>query len=90
MKYYIRTGTNDEELVVPSGTALVMLFRQQFLSPDDEIRREGSTRWRKMRDIPEYAAMIRADRVDRVQFKWIVYAVTLGTFGVLLYGMVWG
>lgn len=86
MKYYIRTG-NDEELLVPSGSQLVVLFRQRFLAPEDEVRREGSTRWRRLRDIPEYASMIRAEHVEKVQFKWIFYGVTVVTLGSLLYGM---
>lgn len=86
MKYYVRTGEN-EELLVPSGAQLVVLFRQRFLAPEDEVRREGSTRWRRLQDIPEYASMIRAERVEKVQFKWLLYGVTLVTFAALLYGM---
>jgi hypothetical protein len=86
MKYYIRTG-NEDELVVPSGAQLVVLFRQRFLAPEDEVRREGSARWRKLRDIPEYASMIRAERTERLQFKWILYGVLLVTLASLLYGM---
>lgn len=86
MKYYIRTGS-EEDLVVPSGAQLVLLFRQRFLAPEDEVRREGSTRWRKLRDIPEYAAMIRSEHAERLQFKWILYGVLVVTLASLLYGM---
>jgi hypothetical protein len=89
MKFYIRTG-RDEDLEVPSGAQLVVLLRQRFLSPDDEVRKEGSERWRKLRDIPEYARMFRAERASQLQFKWIFYAVCLGTFGFLLYGLLTG
>lgn len=86
MKYYIRTG-QDQELSVASGAQLVILLRQHFLTPDDEVRREGSTRWRRLSDIPEYASMIRADHVDKVQFKWIFYVVSLVILASMFYGM---
>ena len=86
MKYYIRTG-KDGELQVASGAQLVILLRQHFLAPEDEVRREGSTRWRKLSEIPEYASMIRAERTDKLQFKWILSAVTLVTLASVLYGM---
>lgn len=86
MKYYIRTGP-DQELSVESGAQIVMLLRQHFLSPEDEIRREGSTRWRRLADIPEYASMIRGERHDKIQFKYILYGVAMVILTVMLYGM---
>lgn len=74
MKYHIRTNGGDE-LTVADGSHVVMLFRQKFLDPDDEIRREGSDRWRKLRDIPEYAQMIRAEKTDMRQFRTIFVVV---------------
>lgn len=76
MRYYIRTK-EGQELTVADGSHVVMLFRQKFLSPDDEIRREGSERWRRMRDIPEYAAMMRAERADASRLKGVFLIVTL-------------
>lgn len=70
MKYYIRTG-EGEQLDVPDGSHLVMLFRQKFLDPEDEIRKEGSERWRKLKDIPEYAGMMRSEASDVARFKRI-------------------
>ena len=58
MKYYIRTEAG-RELVLQNGTQVVLLFRQHFLSPEDEIREDGSKRWRKLREVPEYASLIR-------------------------------
>ena len=77
MKYYIRTR-EGEELTVSDGSHVVMLFRQKFLSPDDEIRREGSERWRKMRDVPEYASMMRQEQSDVSRFKNVFIVVLLG------------
>lgn len=76
MKYYIRTR-EGEELTVADGSHVVMLFRQKFLSPDDEIRKEGSERWRRMRDIPEYASMMRQEQTDVSRFKNVFILVFL-------------
>ena len=76
MRYYIRTR-EGQELTVTDGSHVVMLFRQKFLDPDDEIRSEGSDRWRRMRDIPEYAAMMRAERADASRLKGVFLIVTL-------------
>lgn len=70
MKYHIKTH-GGEELTVADGSHVVMLFRQKFLDPDDEIRKEGSDRWRKLRDIPEYAQMMRSEKADMKQFRTI-------------------
>lgn len=83
MKYHIRTNDGDE-LTVADGSHVVMLFRQKFLDPDDEIRREGSERWRKLRDIPEYAQMIRAEKSDLKQFRTIfVVTAFLGLIAIV-------
>lgn len=76
MRYHIRTHTG-EELVVPDGSHVVMLFRQKFLDADDQIRKEGSDRWRRLGDIPEYAAMLRAEKNDISRFKRIFLITTL-------------
>jgi hypothetical protein len=86
MKYFIRTG-DGRELEVRSGSHVVMLFRQHFLTPDDEIRKDGSTRWRKLREVPEYASMVRAEEHDKRQFKWLLYASTAAVFALLLAAM---
>ncbi len=89
MKYFIRTG-EGRELTVPSGSHVVMLFRQHFLTPDDEIRQDGSKRWRRLRDVPEYASMVRSEEQDKKQFKYLLYATTVGIFGFLLATMLFG
>ena len=76
MRYHIRTQDGDE-LVVPDGTHLVMLFRQKFLGPEDEIRKEGSQKWRKMGEIPEYASMLRSEKTDVARFKRIFFLTAL-------------
>jgi hypothetical protein len=84
MKYQIRTQAGHE-LDVADGGHVVMLFRQKFLEPDDEIRRVGSEKWRKLRDIPEYAQMMRSEANDVTRFR-MVFLVTalLACLGIVL------
>ncbi|AKU90455.1 hypothetical protein [Vulgatibacter incomptus] len=83
MKYHIRSK-GGQELTVPDGSHVIMLFRQRFLDPDDEIRRDDQQRWRRLRDVPEYASMMRAERHDTRRFK-TVFLVTalLGVIGAI-------
>lgn len=87
MKYHIRTQAG-QELTVADGSHVVMLFRQKFLEPDDEIRKDGSEKWRKLRDIPEYASMMRSEKSDLKQFKLVFLIVALlaclGIIGAVL------
>jgi hypothetical protein len=77
VKYHIREPGSQGELTVPDGAYLVMLVRQKFLAPEDEVRREGSQHWRRIRDVPEYAQMLRAERHDATQFLRVFVATTL-------------
>lgn len=77
MKYHIREPGSQGELTVPDGAYLVMLVRQKFLDPDDEVRRDGSEHWRRIRDVPEYAQMLRAEKNDASQFARVFVATTL-------------
>ncbi len=75
MKYFVKTG-DGTELTIVAGTQMVLLFRQGFLDADDQIRLDGSERWRRIGSIPEYAALIRDEKQDRRRFK-TVFLVTL-------------
>jgi hypothetical protein len=75
VKYHIRTRSGQE--LTADGSHIVMLFRQKFLEPDDEIRKEGSEKWRKLRDIPEYASMMRSEAGDVARFKKIFFITAL-------------
>jgi len=75
LKYQIRTKSGEE--LTADGTHIVMLFRQKFLEPDDEIRREGSEKWRRLRDIPEYASMMRSEKSDATRLKRIFFITAL-------------
>lgn len=73
MKYEIRTRSG-EVMTVPDGSFLFMLVRQNFVDPDDEIRREGHTKWRRVRDIPEFSSML-AHRSGTRRFHTAFYLV---------------
>lgn len=83
MRYQIRTG-EGRELEVRDGAHLILLLRQKFLEGDDEIRRTGQERWRKLRDIPEYAEVLRSDKIDARRFQTIFFVTCLlGCIGII-------
>jgi hypothetical protein len=76
MRYQIRTG-EGRELEVRDGAHLILLLRQKFLEGEDEIRRKGQERWRKLRDIPEYADLLKEDKLDVRRFQMIFFVTAL-------------
>jgi hypothetical protein len=86
VKYYVKSES-EGELVVPSGAQLVILFRQQFFTPDDWVRKEGSEKWRRFRDVPEYAGMMESEESGKKQFRWLLYGTTVVVFVSLLLGL---
>jgi len=83
LRYEIRSKEGGE-LVVHDGRQVIMLVRQRFLEPDDEIRREGQEKWRKLKDIPEYAAMFKAEKYDLRRFQQIlIFTALLGAVAVI-------
>lgn len=72
------------ELSIPDGKQLIMLVRQGFLEPDDEIRREDQKKWRKLKDIPEYAPLFEAEKFDLRRFQQIlVFTVLIATVVII-------
>lgn len=76
MRYEIRTGEGTK-FDVADGAQLLMLLRQRFLDADDEIRRTGQSRWRRLGDIPEYQDVLREARASRIPVKGIIFAIFL-------------
>lgn len=76
MRYEIRTGEGTK-FDVADGAQLIMLLRQRFLDADDQIRRTGQERWRRLGDIPEYREILKDARVSRFPIKGIVFAAFL-------------
>jgi len=84
MRYQIRTGEGTE-FEVPDGAFLLMLLRQRFLDADDQIRRVGQARWRRLGDIPEYQEVLREIRSSRIDVKSLfLVAFLLGCIFMIL------
>ncbi|HWV39685.1 MAG TPA: hypothetical protein VN033_14545 [Vulgatibacter sp.] len=75
MRYQVRSK-GGKELNVADGKQLVRLLNQRLLDLDDEVRRKGEERWRRIGDIPEYAQMIHAEKQDIARFR-AIFLVTL-------------
>lgn len=75
MRYQIRSK-GGAELNVADGKQLVRLLNQRLLDMDDEVRRTGEERWRRIRDIPEYAQMLHAEKQDIARFR-AIFLITL-------------
>ena len=75
-RYQVRSKKGGAELNVADGKQLVRLLEQRLLDKDDELRRAGEERWRRIGDIPEYAHMLRSEKQDLARFR-AVFLVTL-------------
>jgi len=75
LRYQVRSK-GGKELNVADGKQLVRLLNQRLLDLDDEVRRKGEERWRRIGDIPEYAQMIHAEKQDIARFR-AIFLVTL-------------
>lgn len=58
----LRVRTPDGELTFPSRAELVRAFEQGLVEPTDEVQEEGSSRWRRARELPELAHVKPARR----------------------------
>jgi len=67
MRYVVR-NQEGRELVVPSLESLHGLYRQGFLSDEDEVRQESSTRWVKAGEM----AALAGERGRRRDPRWVV------------------
>lgn len=84
MRYEIRTGEGTK-FDVADGAQLLMLLRQRFLDADDQIRRTGQERWRRLGDIPEYRDALKDAQASRIPIKGIVLAIfLLGCIAMIL------
>ncbi len=76
MRYEIRTGEGTQ-FEVADGAQLIMLLRQQFLDADDQIRRRGQERWRRLGDIPEYREILKDVQAKKIPIQGILFAAFL-------------
>jgi hypothetical protein len=84
MKYVVRTP--DGELVYPSLLDVERAYLQGLVDPDDEVREEGSTLWRKAGSLPTLARARRASSgaARRGQVLTVVGVVLLGALALSL------
>ncbi len=79
MRYTVRTP--EGELTFNSFGEVERAWLQGLVDPDDEIREEGSTKWRKASTLP---LLVQARRRGNAvwggtQSAWIVVAIVLGS-----------
>jgi hypothetical protein len=65
---YVVRNAEGRELTVPSLEALHGLYRQGFLTDEDEVRQESSTRWVKAGEM----AALAGERRRRRDPRWVV------------------
>jgi hypothetical protein len=82
MKYLIRS--EHGELKVQSYAELRTLYQRQFISDEDEVRKEGSDRWVKAGKMPDLRAIRPRPFFDGFEFAWLVIAISIATLIVLL------
>lgn len=63
MKIYVRS--EGGELEFPSFKDFQNMYRLNFISPDDMVRRETSDRWMRAGDLPELRSMMLYDRPSK-------------------------
>jgi hypothetical protein len=82
MKFHIRNA--DGELVVSSYAELRSLYQRQFISDDDEVRRDDSDRWVKAGDMPDLRAARPPKYWKGNEFVWLAVAIAIGTLLMIL------
>ncbi|WNG16052.1 hypothetical protein [Cystobacter fuscus] len=91
MRYHVRTP--DGELDYLSFREVELAYMQGLVGPDDEVREEGQTLWRKASKIPELARARPAPlqgNAARLRLGAVVSAVVLGLFSLkLLFSESW-
>jgi hypothetical protein len=90
LKYHIREKQGGGELTVPDGSQLVRLVNQRLVEPDDEVRREGSEHWKKLREMPEFAQVMHNDRADAARFTRVLLMTAFMALALgMLYVLFW-
>jgi hypothetical protein len=80
MKMFVRHAGG--ELVVPSFQEFQALYRMQFISPDDLVRRETGERWLRAGDLPELRSLHLYDRGGRRRAVTLALWLMLGAFAL--------
>ena len=81
-KFFVRS--EGRELTVGSMAELRTLYLRQFVSDEDEVRREGSERWQKAGLMPDLKSAKPHPYVHGNEFGWLVIAIAVGTLILVL------
>ena len=84
MRYHVRTP--EGELAYTSFREVELAYMQGLVGPEDEVREDGQTLWRKASSIPLLVQARPQERLksERTQLFAIGVAVVLGIFSFLL------
>jgi hypothetical protein len=82
VRYLIR-NERGEELVCPSLADLHALYVQGFLSDEDLVRPEGSTRWVRAGALPALHG-VREDRADPRKLAVLVMSAALVALAIFI------
>jgi hypothetical protein len=82
MKFHVRN--EDGELEVPSYAELRKLYEHQFITDDDEVRREGTQRWVKAGQMPELRGAKPRPWFQGNEMAWIAVFLCVVTLLLLL------
>ncbi len=75
MKFHVRN--KHGELIVPSYAELRQLYERQFISDDDEVRREGSERWVRAGDMADLRPLRPRTWLHGNEFAWLAVAIAV-------------
>lgn len=84
MKVHVKERADGMELTFPSFAEFQTLWMRKFISDDDLVRREGSTRWIRAGDLPELRTMKDMARGNVQWGVWLTVGVTAFTLIVAL------
>ncbi|RKH45101.1 hypothetical protein [Corallococcus sicarius] len=91
MAYRVRSP--DGELMFPSLGDIERAYVQGLVDPDDEVREDGTEKWRKASSLPALAQARRpqAHKDSRSQTLTVVGAVAVGllALGLIILGHSW-
>ncbi|HEY3446966.1 MAG TPA: hypothetical protein VGK67_11410 [Myxococcales bacterium] len=81
-KFYVRS--EGRELTVNSMSELRTLYLREFVTAEDEVRREGSDRWQKAGLMLDLKSAKPHPYIHGNEFGWLVVAITIGTLILVL------
>ena len=81
-KFHVRN--QDGELEVGSFAELRTLYLRQFISDDDEVRREGSERWQKAGVMPDLRTAKPHPYLHGNEFAWLAIVICVVTLVLVL------